>query len=132
MQSSLQVCDNKIQKAHCSTHAGDADRCGIFSFVNTSGIRVYGKSCVNKKSCDCGKEFCGSVSKDFGEVTDCDITCCNEEYCNYDPNTVSVPTQFRQFTDDSEDCDWSDGSDLLGVSGFLLGACALYALAIVK
>ncbi|KAM7449794.1 hypothetical protein ABFA07_002452 [Porites harrisoni] len=36
MQSSLDVCDNKIEKAHCKTHAPGADRCGIFSFMDGS------------------------------------------------------------------------------------------------
>ena len=130
MQSSLQACDNKIQKAHCSTHAKGADRCGIFSFFNTSGIRVYGKSCVYERFCESAEEFCKSVSQDFGKgVTGCEIRCCSEEYCNYDSNTASVP---KQFADDSEDCGWVDGSVSQGVSGFLHGACALYAMAMVK
>ncbi|CAH3030740.1 unnamed protein product [Porites evermanni] len=64
MQSSLDVCDNKIQKAHCKTHAPGADRCGIFSFFDGStGVRVYGKSCVYQRACDDKDYFCRSVRK---------------------------------------------------------------------
>lgn len=131
MQSSLQVCDEKIKKATCSSHAKGADRCGIFSFLNADGIRVYGKSCVFQKYCKSNEDFCNAVSDKFGEAKDCEIECCSEEYCNYN-STHKVPDTKDDDDDDSEDCDWIDASIPLGVSGFLLGACALYAMAMVK
>lgn len=131
MQSSLQVCDEKIVKASCASHAKGADRCGIFSFLNSSGIRVYGKSCVFQKFCASSENFCNSVSQKFGVVKECEIECCSQEFCNYNGSTTTtakVPTE----DDDSEDCDWIDASVHLSVSGFLFGACALYAMAMVK
>ncbi len=130
MQSSLQVCDEKIEKKHCDTHAKGADRCGIFSFLNRSGIRVYGKSCVFQRFCESSENFCNSVSEKFGVVTECEIKCCSQEFCNYNSSTTSVKVPLED--DDSEDCDWIDESVPLSFSGFLLGACALYAIAMVK
>ena len=118
MQSSLQVCDEKITKAHCSSHAKGADRCGIFSFLNASGIRVYGKSCVYQSYCESSNNFCNSVSSKFGTAKECEIECCKEEFCNYNPDRED---------DDSEECDWIDAGVSLSVSDFLIGACAMYA-----
>lgn len=118
MQSSLQVCDEKIAKAHCSSHAKGADRCGIFSFLNASGIRVYGKSCVYQRYCESSDNFCKSVSAHFGTAKECEIECCKEEFCNYNPDRED---------DDSEECDWIDAGVSLSVSDFLIGACAMYA-----
>jgi len=125
MQSSLQVCDEKISKAHCATHAKGADRCGIFSFLNASGIRVYGKSCVYQRFCESPVNFCNSVSEDFGKSEECKIECCSEEFCNY--NHSSTSPEVPMDDDDSEDCDWIDAGASLSVSGFLIGACAMYA-----
>ena len=124
MQSSVQVCDEKIVKASCATHAKGADRCGIFSFLNTSGIRVYGKSCVHQRFCESPVNFCNSVSAKFGKAEECEIECCSQEFCNYNTSTSpEVPSE----DDDSEDCDWIDAAVSLSVSGFLFGACAMYA-----
>ena len=123
MQSSLKVCDEKILKAPCATHAKGADRCGIFSFLNASGIRVYGKSCVYQRFCENPLNFCNSVSSKFGKAEECEIECCSEEFCNYDTSTSHDSEE-----DDSEDCDWIDAGMSLGVSGFLIGACAMYAV----
>ena len=122
MQSSLQVCDEKILKAHCSTHAKGADRCGIFSFLNTSGIRVYGKSCVQQKFCGNPVTFCNNVAKIFGKAEECKIECCSEEFCNYNDASSSSDDY------DSDDCDWIDAGMSLSVSGVLVGACAMNAV----
>lgn len=119
MQSSLQVCDEKILKAHCATNAQGADRCGIFSFLNASGIRVYGKGCVDQRFCESPADFCDSMSAKSGKPEDCKIECCSEELCNYNISSTSPD-------DDFEDCDWIDTGMSLSVSGFLLGACAMY------
>lgn len=130
MQSSLQVCDEKIEKAHCDKHAKNADRCGIFSFLNGSGIRVYGKSCVLQRFCENSESFCSSVSKELGEAKECEIECCSQEFCNYNSSTTSAKMPIED--DDYEDCDWIDESVPLSFSGFLLGTCALSAMAMVK
>jgi len=118
MQSSLQECDEKIAKAHCSGHA---DRCGIFSFLNASGIRVYGKSCVPQRYCESSDNFCNSMSAEHGTAKECEIECCKEEFCNYNPDRDDDDS------DDSEECDWIDAGVSLSVSDFLIGACAMYA-----
>lgn len=100
MQSSLEVCYQKIVKASCDTHAKGADRCGIFSFVNGStGIRVYGKSCVYKSFCQDKEHFCESVSTKLGDAKECNIVCCGEELCNF--NSSSYKEEWKG-NDDSE------------------------------
>lgn len=136
MQSSLDVCDNKIEKAHCKTHAVGADRCGIFSFINGStGVRVYGKSCVYQRFCDDKDYFCKSISSKLGNAKECQILCCTEEFCNY--NNTAYTQKFNTGDDkdddeDSEVCDWVDASGTLGVSGFLTAICAVYAILMIK
>ena len=119
MQSSLQVCDEKILKDHCATSAQGADRCGIFSFLNASGIRVYG--CVSERFCESPVNFCNSMSAEFGKPEDCKIECCSEELCNYNNSSTSPD-------DDFEDCDWINAGMSLSVSGFLIEACTMYAV----
>lgn len=138
MQSSLDVCDNKIEKAHCKTHAPGADRCGIFSFMDGStGVRVYGKSCVYQKACDDKDYFCQTVSSNLGDAKECQILCCTEEFCNY--NNTAYTQKFNPSDDkdiddneDSEVCDWVDVSGTLRVSGFLTAICAVYAILMIK
>lgn len=138
MQSSVQVCDEKIVKASCATHAKGADRCGIFSFLNASGIRVYGKSCVQQRHCESPVNFCNSVSAKFGKAEECEIECCSQEFCNYNTSiSPEVPTstspEVPSEDDDSEHCDWIDAGMSLSVSGFLFGVCAMYtAMTMVK
>lgn len=137
MQSSLDVCDNKIEKAHCSTHAKGADRCGIFSFINGStGVRVYGKSCVYQRFCDDKDYFCRSVSSKLGDAKECQmLLCCTEEFCNYDDTAYTQKNNTGNDKDDNEDsevCDWVDASGTLGVSGFLTAICAVYAILMIK
>lgn len=130
MQSSLEVCDQKIEKAPCDDHAKGADRCGIFSFVNGStGIKVYGKSCVYKRFCDDREHFCKSVSTKLGQAKECNIVCCTEEFCNYNNSRYK---EAMERDDDSDDCDWINAGASLVVSGFLIGACALYAITMVN
>lgn len=141
MQSSLDVCDNKIEKAHCKTHAPGADRCGIFSFIDGStGVRVYGKSCVYQKACDDKDYFCQTVASHLGDAKECQILCCTEEFCNY--KNTAYTQKFNTSDDkdildiddneDSEVCDWVDASGTLGVSGFLTAICAVYAILMIK
>ena len=138
MQSSLDVCDDKIEKAPCSTHAKGADRCGIFSFINGStGIRVYGKSCVYQRFCEDKEHFCDRVSTKLGQAKNCNILCCTEEFCNF--NSSSYKDKYKEEfngdgndDDNSEDCDWIDASASVGVSGFLIGVCVLYAITMAK
>ena len=135
MQSSLQVCDDKIVKVPCDTHAKGADRCGIFSFINgTTGIRVYGKSCVYQRFCDDKKHFCNSVSSQLGDAKECNIVCCKEELCNFNSSIYKevIDDNDDDDDDDSEDCDWINASGSSGVSGFLVGVCALYAIIMEK
>ena len=131
MQSSLEVCDQKIAKVSCDTHAKGADQCGIFSFVNGStGIRVYGKSCVYKRFCQDKEHFCESVSTKLGIAKECNIVCCDEELCNF--NSSSYKEEWKG-NDDSEDCDWIDVGVSTRVSALLIGICALCAtMALLK
>lgn len=60
------------------------------------------------------------MSTKFGKPKDCKIECCSEELCNYNISSTSPD-------DDFEDCDWIDAGMSLSVSGFLIGAWAMYA-----
>lgn len=131
MQSSLQACDEKIVRAPCDTHAKGADRCGIFSFINGStGIRVYGKSCVYQRYCEDKEHFCQKVSSKLGDAKECTIVCCTEEFCNFNNSGFR---EERKEDDDSEDCDWIDqASAPTRISVFLIAVCVLYAINMLK
>lgn len=103
----------------------------------STGVRVYGKSCVYQKACDDKDYFCQTVSSNLGDAKECQILCCTEEFCNY--NNTAYTQKFNPSDDkdiddneDSEVCDWVDASGTLRVSGFLTAICAVYAILMIK
>ena len=76
---------------------------------------------MSERFCESSVNFCDSMSTKFGKTEDCKIRCCSEELCNYNNSSTSPD-------DDFEDCDWINAGKPLSVSGFLIEACAMYAV----
>ena len=75
-ESSFAKCDNIRVKQDCK----GLDACGIFSYENQTGYRIFAKSCTYKSWCGDKDEFCQNI---IGGGRYCRVQCCYSDLCNY-------------------------------------------------
>ncbi|XP_032220905.2 uncharacterized protein LOC116603578 isoform X1 [Nematostella vectensis] len=75
--ASFDLCDAIKEVQGCPP---DQTRCATFSYANTTGFRVYAKSCTYESYCTANNTFCKNIHQGGDQ---CRVQCCEPDQCNF-------------------------------------------------